>query len=370
MGRILRQRQLPRRTGAALLLAFASAIACGPPAGDGPGNSADGIVYVRAVGGASDLARARIADGAVRPVTTTPDRDERWPHWSEPDGLIVYQVSPRGADLTSDLVLFDPKTRHHARFPPSEDRQERWAAWAPGGGSVVYAFRGGSPAAGVALVNLSSHTSRIVARSKGPGFFLRPSFSPDREWLAAELRHPAEQRSSIWRLSPTQKPRTLTSDAAWNDTKPYFTRDSSEIVFTRRRASGGPADVMRIPVDGGDAVAVVAGGADEHSARPSPTRDEIAFVADPDGLANMFLANLDGSGVRNLHPTRKRHLFAPRWSPDGERIAVTANDAGERGVRSFTHGDLDRMRVVVFDRAGNELLDTPGAMADWMPPWP
>jgi Tol biopolymer transport system component len=126
---------------------------------------------------------------------------------------------------------------------------------------------------------------------------------------------------------------------------------------------------MRLPVEGGSPLPVVAGPADEHSARPSPTRGELAFVSNEGGAANVFILSLAGGGVRNLHPTTTLHLFAPHWSPDGDRIAVTAMKNDGRGVRAISHGDLADLRVMVFDREGKQLFDQPGAMPDWMPPW-
>ena len=47
------------------------------------------------------------------------------------------------------------------------------------------------------------------------------------------------------------------------------------------------------------------------------------------------------------------------WQPAS---AAATGAAGAAGAAQ-TH-------LVVLDRAGNPLLDIPGAMADWMPPWP
>jgi Tol biopolymer transport system component len=101
--------------------------------------------------------------------------------------------------------------------------------------------------------------------------------------------------------------------------------------------------------------------ADERSARPSPTRDEVAFISDRDGSPDLFLVDLAGGPARNLTRSPGRREAAPRWSPDGERIAISV-------LREppYVSGE----RVAVVDRQGTPLLEVPGTMPDWMPPWP
>ena len=81
------------------------------------------------------------------------------------------------------------------------------------------------------------------------------------------------------------------------------------------------------------------------------------------------LAPLSGGDARRLTLTPNVDEFAPRWSPDGERPAVTAADAqGDRPTLRNPES-LSTSRVRVLDRAGSLLAETPGLMPDWMPPW-
>ena len=141
------------------------------------------------------------------------------------------------------------------------------------------------------------------------------------------------------------------------------------MLFSRRAIAGGPRDVVSIGRDGSDQRSFASSAeADDHSAQPSPARDEIAFVSDRDGQPEIFLADLDGGHVRKL--TRGGlSAFAPRWSPDGGRLVVTATEPGVPEPRLADREHLTDARVVVLDREGNELLDVPGFMPDWMPPW-
>ena len=148
------------------------------------------------------------------------------------------------------------------------------------------------------------------------------------------------------------------------DHKARFTRDGEWVVFTRRARRDGPGRLMRVRADGSGLAPLIPGSrADEHSSRPSPVRDEIAFISRASGAGEAFLLDLSGGRPRRLTHTPGWEEMAPRWSPDGEYLALTARRAGPRT------GSPPETRVVVVDRRGNPLLGVPGTMPDWMPAW-
>jgi Tol biopolymer transport system component len=351
-------------------LAMSFGAAC-QEAPTGAGLSAsEGLVFIRVVDGSLEVMRARISDGEVRAVTSTADRSERWPYWSDGARRLVFQLTDPNDPRKSDLVLWDPETERETELTPTPRREERWPSWSPDGRSLAYAFRGGRLRGGVALTDFRERKTIAIARSGRRDFFLRPNFSPDGRLLVAQRRIPENQGSNLWILSATAPPRRLTTDPDWHDMKAWFTRDGSRIVYTRRPVAGGVFDVVSAAVGGGDLRTIAGSEANEHSARPSPSPDEIAFVSDRDGSSDVFLADLDGGSLRNLWPAELRNELAPRWSPDGERIVATSipeniGDFGSMKIAAFEHA-----HVVVLDREGKLLLDTPGLMADWMPPWP
>lgn len=308
--------------------------------------------------------RVRISDGATRRVTRSDD-NERWPYWSEAAGKLVYQREAVGAGELSRLFLWDPAQDDPMPLTSRRDWDERWPVWSPDGGRLVFAFLGRRPAAGIASISLADGQAALLAETGASDFFFRPSFSPDGLSLLAQRRSPDGSGSSVWILPADGEPRAVTGDPAWFDMKPWFTHTGDSIVFSRRPASGGNRDIYRVSAAGGAAHAIVRSGSDDHSARPSPTRDEIAFVSNREGSYDAFLANLDGGNLRRLTQTADRDEFAPRWSPDGNRLVVTT---GIRGAGDSA--DAADLHIVVLDRTGRSMLDVPGEMADWMPPWP
>jgi len=344
--------------------------ACGGGAVDRERGASEGLVFVRRVEGSQELARARLADGAVEIVTATPDREEGWPHWSDAAGRVVFEAARREPGAPADLVLWDPEQDREAAIATTPARDERWPDWAPDRPVLAFAFRGGTPPSGLALFDVADGHATLAAAGGARDFFLRPGFSPDGKTLVAQRRGPDGRGSSLWIALPGAPPRPLGSDPACFDWKPFFTRDGDRIVFSRRPAAGGPAYAAVIARSGDEPRRIeVAPGADVHSARPSPTRDEIAFVAERDGVAEVFLAELSGAASRPLTRGSERQAFAPRWSPDGERIVVTATPPGTPMPRLADPEGLEHASVVVLDREGHVLFETPGMMPDWMPPW-
>jgi Tol biopolymer transport system component len=92
----------------------------------------------------------------------------------------------------------------------------------------------------------------------------------------------------------------------------------------------------------------------------------VAFVSDRGGTRDVFLADLAGGAVTRLTNTPDRDEFAPRWSPDGERLVLTTAPPQPPG-RDGDRLDPAATRLVVVDRSGRVLFETPGMMADWMP---
>lgn len=322
-------------------------------------------MVVRMVGDSMELVRVRIADGAERPLTDTPGRDESWPYWTPLAQALVFQTSTGPGD--SDLALWSSRTGEHP-LTRTPKRAERWAAWAPNGPRLVFAFLGGNPASGLSIADLGSRGRHLAASGGTRDFYLRPGWAPDGESLVAQRRGEDGKGSNLWIVEVGGTARALTSDPALFDFKPFFTRDGRRIVFSRRPAAGPPHDVLSIAPDGSD-LRSVAGepDADEHSGRPSPVREELAFVSDRDGNPQVYRAQLDGSAVRRL-TQGPRSALAPRWSPDGERLVVTLASTPE--LKLVDRAALAEARVAVIDREGAVLLETAGFMPDWMPPWP
>lgn len=323
---------------------------------------------VRIVDGSNEIVRVRLADGAAQAITATPEINETWPIWSTPASRLLFLAStPSGRH---DLMLWDPKQVTATKLARTPLRDEQWHVWSPRRPELAFAFRGGKPPAGIALADLASGARRVIAATGWKDFFLRPSFSPDGDWLVAQRRDPDGRGSNLWRIHAGSAPQPLTQDPRWYDAKPAYTHDGREILFLRRAAAGGPRDILAI-APGGGATRTLAStpSSDERSVLPSPRRDEIALISDRDGRSALYLAPLEGGTPRQLSSDSDRDYFTPRWSPDGERVVAISTPKGDGEPRLVDVERLAETRAVVFDREGRVLFDGPGFMPDWMPPW-
>lgn len=355
---------------ALLTLLCALAIGCADRSLEVEGSSSAGLVFARVVGEGVDLARVRLDDGSVVALTRTPDRDEAWPYWSGLARRVVFQGGPIDGRAPGDLWLWQPKTGAETRLTDTPRRREQWAVWSPNQTRLAFSFVGGRAGAGVAVVDPSRPGGQLMVRGGPKQAYLRPTFAPDGRRLVAQRRGDDGRGSNLYLLDDSGTPVQLTFDTGWYDIKAWFSRDGERIVYSRRPLAGGYHEIMNIAADGSDPRAIIRDAdSDNHSARPSPVRDELAFVSDRTGAFDVYLASLDGENVRNLSQSANRHEFAPRWSPDGQRlvVTVTAETAGLPTLGSLA--SLRESRILVYDREGNVELDIPGFMPDWMPPW-
>lgn len=359
------------RTSASVFLAATLAAACGSDGFRVEGASSDGLVFVRLADGVKDLARARLSDGVVEALRPTPEREEDWPYWSDAAGRLLVQARPRGGTGAYDLLVIDPATGRERPLAADSARGEQWPMWSPDGASVVFAFLGKEPPSGIGLASVASGEVRVLAPSGEKSWFFRPHFAPDGRRIVAQKRWGHTPGSSLWLVGVLGDARPLLDDRATFYQKAWFTRDGRSIVYSARPAAGGTRDVYLIDSDGAapPRILVEDAEADDHSAVPSPTRDEVVFVSSEDGRVDVWLQDLAGGPARNLTRSGAYDEYAPQFSPDGERIVLTVGPARRLPPASGDEVPLPGAHVVVIDREGRRLFETPGFMADWMPPF-
>lgn len=379
-GNWARRRLAAGRLGVACGLALASG--CFVQAQDRQeldASASDGLVYV--LPGPenvrhTDLWRARLSDGTVRPFMQTPERKERWPLWSTAASALVVEVSAVDPQERSQrLVLWSDGVERD--LAPTFAETEAWAAWAAKSSRLAYVFTGlREPEAfnGIAVIDVETGEQTVLAEGTYKRPYIRPELDPEGRRVVAQRLTPRtrpgrERRSEVWLLQPEASPQVL-SEQDTDAAKARFTRDGRHVLFTRQEEPDGPGDIVLMRSDGTSArVLASTPESDDHTARASPARDEVAFVSDRDGKNDLFIVDLDGGQPRNLTQHFDFEIYAPRWSPDGERIVVTAMpyepERENQGARKLK---IDRASVLVVDRSGQLLFKTPGFSPDWMPP--
>ena len=82
-------------------------------------------------------------------------------------------------------------------------------------------------------------------------------------------------------------------------------------------------DLYELPLSGGVAKPIMRGREFMSQPRFSPDGTTLVFVSDRSGEDNLWLANADGSNLRQLSKRVDGELFSPAWSSDGGTIYVS-----------------------------------------------
>ena len=186
-----------------------------------------------------------------------------------------------------------------------------------------------------------------------------PAASPDGRSVA--FRSDRDGHARIWvKQLATGTEVALTSGPM--DDLPQFSPDGSTVLFTRQ--SGARTSLYRVPLVGGEPRRIVE---DAEDGSFSPDGSRIAFVrehaASPGKTASssLMVAASDGGGPREIASV-EAGVVAPRWSPDGRKIAFVASAVG---AASFS------LRVAdVASGAVETVVASNTATRPWADEWP
>ncbi|MEC3948144.1 amidohydrolase family protein [Sphingobium sp. HWE2-09] len=132
--------------------------------------------------------------------------------------------------------------------------------------------------------------------------------------LAAPALHAQDQGGLS--LQPT---RTLAYDAhegTWM--QPDISPDGGTILFDLL------GDIYALDAAGGTARPLLSGMAFERNPVFSPDGKQFAFISDRSGVTNLWIANADGTGLKQLsHDMSVAIYSSPAWSPDGRFVTVS-----------------------------------------------
>ena len=157
----------------------------------------------------------------------------------------------------------------------------------------------------------------------------------------------------IWIMDADGTDVTRLTDETGFDIDPSFSPDGTQIVFVSDRSGGTVFDLFVMDADGTNVRQLTdAASAEFQSAAAfdpawSPDGKRIAFSANFSGYWDIWTIGVDGRHLRNL--TRSEATdSSPAWSPDGRSIAfVSDEDAGESDLYVMNaHGG--RVRRLTF----------------------
>ncbi|WP_311268399.1 amidohydrolase family protein [Sphingobium sp. WCS2017Hpa-17] len=161
--------------------------------------------------------------------------------------------------------------------------------------------------------------------------------------IAAPALH-AQDKDSL-SLQPT---RTLSYDAqegTWM--QPDISPDGRTILFDLL------GDIYALDAAGGTARPLLTGMAFERNPVFSPDGKQFAFISDRSGVTNLWIANVDGTGLKQLsHDTTVAIYTSPAWSPDGRFVTVSRTVHAILAFELFMY-DKDAGSGIQITKAGS-----------------
>lgn len=249
--------------------------------------SPDGVraaMSVKIDGGRGELRVLEMGSRRVQTVLTTENFDLA-PNWS-PDGkriafankaegnTEVFSVNADGSDLKN-------LTQNAAR--------DAGPAWSPDGGSIIFSTDRDdrSESTQLYLMNADGSDPRRVMRRRG--YELTPAWSSDGRWIAfaGDRIDGSSQALDIYitDVSNVDAERMVTS-RRFHDANPVFSPDGKRIAFASQ--SDGNFEIYLVNVDGSGLVRLTRDSGDDIMPVFSPDGRKIYFVSDREGNLALF----------------------------------------------------------------------------------
>ncbi len=239
--------------------------------------------WKRYVGGwAQDLYLYDFASKTATNITNDPNTD-RDPVWI---GKTIYFLSDRGAHL--NLYRYDTDSGQTRQLTDYQGQDARWAS-GDGRGQIVFEVDGA-----LHLYDTRTDTDRLLDIN-----------------VPSDLVRARAQARSV---------REHIEDFS-------LSANGKRAVFTAR------GELFSVPLKEGITLDLThTPGAHEREASWSRDGQWLVYVSDESGEEAIWVRAADGSGARQLTHGMYGRLYAPRWSPDGTRIAFVDSDNNLRVV--------------------------------------
>lgn len=259
------------------------------------------------------------------------DGDAVQPRWSPNGHRIAFWCLPNTGRGQRDILTIP--AAGGAAVAVTDDAALDWSpAWSADGKSLFFA----SDRAGSMNVWRSDIDEQTGVPSGQPVALTTPSA------YSAELSVARKTGQLAYAASNTQlnihkidfDPETLTvrgtdepvTSGSTQFIQPDSSPDGSMLVM---RMDSGQEDIYTVRVDGSDLRKLTDDAAKDRAPRWSPDGKRIAFYSDRSGRYEIWTMDAEGADLQQVTRTTGRSLWFPEWSPDGSKL-LAGNESGSR----------------------------------------
>jgi len=172
-----------------------------------------------------------------------------------------------------------------------------------------------------------------------------PVWSPDGAQLAFSSNRHGDRR---WRVYTMKAYGEDEDNSIAEGTSPYWSPDGYRIAYKGCDITGALCGIF-IADSGGINKERLTTNPDDTAPAWSPDGGKIAFMSDRDGNWEIYVINVDGSGLLRLTDNSSDDGL-PTWSPEGDFIAYLSNRGGSWAVYAIRPDGADDQKL--FDLGG------------------
>jgi TolB protein len=261
---------------------------------------------------AAPAAAQQVPQGSAMPITYSSNYDPTL----SPDGKQIIFI--KVLEGHEQLFMADSDGRHERQITRDATDKED-PAWSPDGRLVAYILVGSKNS--MHVMNIDGGGDRaITPPTQSP---IHPEWMPDGRSILYctddDLHPPQKNAAEIYRVDVASG-RIETVISGGINTYPVPSPDGRRIAF--RKMVDTNSEVFVANIDGTGLTNLTNNPTFEGWPAWSPDGRRIAFAGNRNGVYQVFVMNADGSDARLVANTEGR-ATAPKWSPDGKSIYFT-----------------------------------------------